>query len=148
FGGEGAGGLRGGHAAVEEERGGVGLKVEGVFGNVNGGVGIAEKARDEGLDVHASLREPKGERKIISGIGFLEIGLGDGVADNFQGIGGGVHLIEDLAGIELEIVVGGFCCEHEFKARGAFGASGLELLPEGVEFLALGIDLGFVQLGG
>src|SRR5208283_5889603 len=84
FGGEGAGGLRGGHAAVEEERGGVGLKVEGVFGNVNGGVGIAEKARGEGLDVHASLREPKGERKIISGIGFLEIGLGDGVADNFQ----------------------------------------------------------------
>ena len=51
---------------------------------------------------------------------------------------------KNLAGIELEIVVGGFRGEHHFQASGAFGAGGLDLLPEGVEFLALGFDFGFV----
>ena len=148
FGDEGAGGLRGWHAAVKKERGGVRVQIEGGLGDVDGGVGIAEQARGEGLDVHARLRESEGQRKIIGGIGFLKIGVGDGVADNYEGIGRMVHLIKNLACIELEIVVGGFGGEHEFKARGTLGAGGLELLPEGVELFALGIDLGFIELGG
>ena len=115
-----------------------------MLGNVYGGVGIAEEACGERLNVNASLRKREGERKIIGGIGLLEIGLGDGIADDLEGIGRGVHLIEEFAGIELEIVVGGFRSEHEFKASSAFGAGGLDLLPEDVEFLAFGVDLGFV----
>src|SRR5271169_5859173 len=117
-----------------------------MFGDVDDSVGIKEKPGGEGSYIDASLTELECERKIICGIDFLEISLREGVAyenPSFQRAVGGK---EHGRGVHLKDVVGFFLGEQGPNASHAFGAGRLNLLPESVHFLGLGVELCFVQL--
>src|SRR5208283_667645 len=87
----GDGGL---HAAVEKKSGSIGVELETLLRNADDGVGIAQETSGERADVHALLSQSHAERKIVGGIGFLEIGLRDGIAYEKQGFRRVVRLIE------------------------------------------------------
>jgi len=144
---EGVAGFAGSHGAVEKKGGGVRIEIEGVFGDVDDGVGIEKELGSKGADVDAGLTEGQSDREVSGRIGFLEIGLHQRIADEIARFRRRIDGEKHAGGIELEDVIGFFCGEERADARNPFGTRGLNLFPEGVDLFGLGVELGFVELG-
>ena len=117
-----------------------------MFGDVDDGVGILEKFRGKSLDINASLAKFESEGEIVGGVGLLEIGLSERIAYEITSFRGRIGGEEHGGSIDLEDVIGFFFSEESADAGYAFRAGGLDLFPEGVQFLGLGFELSFVQL--
>jgi hypothetical protein len=118
-----------------------------VFRNVDDGVGVKEKFGGERADIDPGLAQCECEGEVIRRIGFLEIGLGERITNEIQSFRGVICGKKHGGGVKLESVIGPFFGEHAADAGDALRPGCLNQFPKGIQFLVLGSNLTFIELG-